>query len=151
MAIARGREQNLEQLEHIESSPAEMPALPVSSALRTLRDYIFWNYRRGSIHYDIMVTLILLFIFVTPLFINFNDKPIEHSPHPTAVVVISAGQKDMVCQVPVADVPGDNDAALRKELLRILTPISGKASIAKYEKTLDAAGQPVYQVRLRKK
>jgi hypothetical protein len=151
VAIARGREQNLEQLEQVEASPADMPAVAVSSIWRTLRDYIFWNHQRGSIHYDIMVTLILLFIFVTPLFINFNDKPIEHSPHPTAVVVISSGQEDMVCQVPVADVAADSDTALRKELLRIITPISGKASISKYEKTLDAAGQPVYQVWLRKK
>jgi hypothetical protein len=151
LAIAKGREHNLEQLEQMEVSPAGVPVVRVSSIWRTLRDYIFWNYQRGSIHYDIMVTLILLFIFVTPLFINFNDKPIEHSPHPTAVVVISSGQEDMVCQVPVADVAADSDTALRKELLRIITPISGKASISKYEKTLDAAGQPVYQVWLRKK
>jgi hypothetical protein len=150
LTIAKGREQNLEQLEQMEATPAGVPAVPVSSIWRTLRDYIFWNYQRGSIHYDIMVTLILLFIFVTPLFINFNDKPIEHSSHPTAIVVVSEGENGLVCQVPVAAVPGESEPAIRKELLRIITPISGKASISRYEKTLDAAGQPVYQVWVKK-
>ena len=42
---------------------------------RTIRGYILWSYERGSLHYDIMVTLILLFVFVSPRFINFKDKP----------------------------------------------------------------------------
>jgi hypothetical protein len=150
LAIAKGREQNLEQLEQMEASPAGVPVVSVSSIWRTLRDYIFWNYQRGSIHYDIMVTLILLFIFVTPLFINFNDKPIEHSSHPTAIVVIPDGQDGPVYQVPAVAVPGESDPVIRKELLRLITPISGKASISRYEKTFDAAGQPVYQVWVKK-
>lgn len=150
LAIAKGREQNLEQLEQMEASPAGVPVVPVSSIWRTLRDYIFWNYQRGSIHYDIMVTLILLFIFVTPLFINFNDKPIEHSSHPTAIVVIPDGQDGPVYQVPAVAVSGESDPVIRKELLRLITPISGKASISRYEKTFDAAGQPVYQVWVKK-
>ena len=150
LVIAKGREQDLEQLEQLEASPAGVPVVPAFSIWRTIRDYIFWNYQRGSIHYDIMVTLILLFIFVTPLFINVNDKPIEHSPHPTAVVVVPDGQDGPMYQVPVTSVPGENDAAIRTELLRIITPISGRASISHYEKTLDAAGQPVYQVWVKK-
>ena len=150
LAIAKGREQDLEQLEQVETTPAGVPVVSVSSIWRTIRDYVFWNYQRGSIHYDIMVTLILLFIFVTPLFINFNDKPIEHSPHPTAVLVIPDGQEGPVYQVPVAAVPGENDAAIRTELFRIITPISGQANISRYVKTLDAAGQPVYQVWVKK-
>ena len=31
-----------------------------------LRGYVFWTYERGSIHYDVMVTLILIFMFVSP-------------------------------------------------------------------------------------
>ena len=150
LAIAKGREQDLEQLEQLEATPAGVPVVPSFSIGRTVRDYIFWNYQRGSIHYDIMVTLILLFIFVTPLFISFNDKPIEHSPHPTAVVVIPDGQNGPIYQVPVVAVPGENDAAIRTELLRIITPISGRTSISRYVKTFDTAGQPVYQVWVKK-
>jgi hypothetical protein len=55
---------------------------------RTIRGYILWSYERGSLHYDIMVTLILIFVFVSPIYINFNDKPVERNPHPTGVEVI---------------------------------------------------------------
>ena len=140
----------MEQLEQMEAGAAGMPAVPVSSIWQTLRNYLFWNYERGSIHYDIMVTLILLFIFVTPLFVNFKDKPVEHSPHPTAVVVIPGAKGGLLYQVPVADVTGDSDTAVRKELQRIIAPIAGQASISKYEKTTDAAGEPVYQVWVQK-
>src|SRR5579863_7137522 len=99
-----------------------MPGAPVFSLWRTIGNYIFWNYQRGSIHYDIMVTLILLFIFVTPLWVNFKDKPVEHSPHPTAVLVMPDGPNGLLYQVPVATVSGNSDAAIRKELQRILAP-----------------------------
>jgi hypothetical protein len=45
-----------------------------------LRNYIFWTYERGSFHYDVMVTLILLFLFVSPRFIDFNDRPVAAIP-----------------------------------------------------------------------
>ena len=47
---------------------------------KLLRSYIFWAYERGSVHYDVMVTAILLFMFVSPHFINYNDKPVETVP-----------------------------------------------------------------------
>ena len=48
---------------------------------RTIRGYILWSYERGTIQYDVMVTLILIFLFLSPYWINFNDKPIERNPH----------------------------------------------------------------------
>jgi len=42
---------------------------------RILRDYFFWTYERGSFHYDVMVTLILAFIFLTPRIWNYGDRP----------------------------------------------------------------------------
>lgn len=124
--------------------------MPVASLWRTLGNYIFWNYKRGSIHYDIMVTVILLFIFVTPIFVNFNDKPVEHTSHPTAVLVIPDGANGFLYQVPADAVPGASDAAIREELLRIIEPIAGEASISRYEKARDASGHPVYKVWLKK-
>ena len=50
---------------------------------KTIKRYIWWTYERGSVPYDIMVTLILAFIFITPLFLNFKDKPVERVPHQT--------------------------------------------------------------------
>lgn len=39
-----------------------------------LSRFIFWDYRRGSWQYDVMVGLILAFIFLTPREI-FRDQP----------------------------------------------------------------------------
>ena len=61
---------------------------------RTIRGYILWQYERGTLHYDIMVVLIILFVLFSPRVINFNDKPIARNPHPTDVVV-SADAEDV--------------------------------------------------------
>ena len=37
----------------------------------------FWTYPRGSFHYDVMVTLILAFLFLSPRLINYRDRPQE--------------------------------------------------------------------------
>ena len=42
---------------------------------KTLGTYLWWTEERGSFHYDVMVTLILLFIFVTPHLWNYGDRP----------------------------------------------------------------------------
>ena len=40
-----------------------------------LRRFIFWEFPRASWQYDVMVALILLFLFVAPLYVNFRDQP----------------------------------------------------------------------------
>ena len=42
--------------------------------LTTLKRFVLWDYARGSLHYDVMVALILAFIFLTPRHI-FRDQP----------------------------------------------------------------------------
>ena len=60
--------------------------------MNILRRYIFWTYERGSFHYDVMVTLILLFLFVSPHIINYKDKPVETvALHASEVLVREAG------------------------------------------------------------
>ena len=41
----------------------DAPAVPMSKIWRTIRDFILWSYERGTLQYDVMVTLILLFVF----------------------------------------------------------------------------------------
>ena len=41
-----------------------------------VRPAVLWNYRRGSWQYDIIVALILAFIFLSPKSL-FNDRPSE--------------------------------------------------------------------------
>lgn len=42
--------------------------------LTALKRFILWDYSRGSVPYDIMVVLILAFIFLTPRAL-FRDQP----------------------------------------------------------------------------
>ena len=108
---------------------------------RTIRGYILWQYERGTLHYDIMVTLIIIFVLFSPRVINFNDKPIAWNPHPTAVVVTADADGRLLYQVAAsAVVPGD-ERAVREQLLHIIEPISGAVSIVSYEPISDSKGK----------
>jgi len=108
---------------------------------RTIRSYVLWQHERGTLHYDIMVTLILLFIFLSPRVINFNDKPIARNPHPTDVVVTTDGEGRLIYQVAASAVTPGDDRSVRDQLLRIIEPISGAVSIVKYDPVTDRKGQ----------
>ena len=107
--------------------------LPMNAIWRTIRGYILWQYERGTLHYDIMVTLILIFIFVSPRVINFNDKPIGRNPHPPDVVVTTDVDGRLIYQVAASAITPGDDQAVREQLLRIIEPISGAVSIVSYE------------------
>lgn len=106
---------------------------------KTIKSYVWWTYDRGSVPYDVMVTLILAFIFITPLLLNFKDKPVERVPHQTGVVVHPDGQS-LVYEIDAAAIKGTDDSSIRAELLRVIEPISGEADIDRYEAVRDARG-----------
>ena len=113
----------------------------MNAVWRTIRGYILWQHERGTLHYDIMVTLILIFIFVSPRVINFNDKPISRNPHPTEVAVIAQTDGQLFFQVPANAVTAGDDPSVRDQLLRIIEPISGAVSIVSYETVSDHKGK----------
>ena len=115
--------------------------LPMNAIWRTIRSYILWQHERGTLHYDIMVTLILIFIFFSPRVINFNDKPISRDPHPTEVVVTSDVEGHLLYQIEANAVRGGDDQATRDQLLHIIEPISGAVSIVSYEPVRDPQGK----------
>ena len=117
------------------------PTVPMTGIWRTIRDYIFWSYERGTIQYDVMVTLILLFVFLSPKVINFKDKPVEHNPHRTGVAVLPDGQGGLIYQIDAAAVVGTDDAAIRGDLMKVIEPISGEVSITKIEPVRDGSGR----------
>jgi hypothetical protein len=117
------------------------PSVPMTGIWRTIRDYIFWSYERGTIQYDVMVTLILLFVFLSPKLINFKDKPVERNPHRTGVAVVPDGQGGLIYQIEAAAVAGKDDSAVRGQLLEIIEPISGEVSITKVEPVRDGSGR----------
>lgn len=103
---------------------------------QTLRGYFWWTYPRGSVHYDVMVTLILAFIFITPIWVNFRDKPSERSPHQAEVVVQQWGD-GFLFKVDAATVKTGSEIETRESLLRIIEPISGYVTIDKYQEVRD--------------
>jgi hypothetical protein len=108
----------------------------MSKLAQTVRGYFWWTYPRGSVPYDVMVTLILAFIFLTPIWINFRDKPVERSPHQTEVVVQQEGD-GFLYKVDASAVKPGSDTEVRESLLRIVEPISGYVTIDRYEPVRD--------------
>jgi hypothetical protein len=114
---------------------------------KLIRNYIFWSYERGSFHYDVMVTAILVFMFVSPHLIDFKDKPVETvALHASEVLVREAGtaggSSRFIYQVRAEDMGGaSTDAERQVAILRLIEPISGEVSIQRYEPVRDAQGK----------
>ena len=110
---------------------------------QTIRSYVLWTHNRGSIHYDVMVTLILLFIFLTPLWVDFRDKPVERTLHQSRVVVTPAGQDEssFILEVDAKAIEGDTDEAIRAGLMRVIEPIAGEVRLVRYEAVHDREGR----------
>ncbi len=128
---------HLHQPEAILAAP-KAPVSPMGTIWRTIRGYILWSYERGSLHYDIMVTLILLFVFISPHVINFKDKPVEHIPRLTGVVVVPGARGELIYQIQASAVNASGD--VHTQLEQIIEPISGAVSITDIETVKDASG-----------
>ena len=115
--------------------------VPMNAIWRTIRSYILWQHERGTPHYDIMVTLIIIFVLFSPMVINFNDKPISRNPHPTEVVVTAEADGHLSFQVAANAVTPGDDPEMRDQLLHIIEPIAGAVSIVSYEAVSDRKGQ----------
>jgi len=127
----------------LKTAEPEAPLQPVNWVWRTIKSFIFWSYERGTVQYDIMVTLILIFVFLSPHVINFNDRPVERNPHSTGVVVYPDGKGGFIYQVESRAVPVGDDSAVRAALLRVIEPISGSVRISRYETVTDSRGRVV--------
>lgn len=114
---------------------------------KLIRNYIFWAYERGSFHYDVMVTAILIFMFVSPHLIDFKDKPVETvALHASEVLVreagTSGGSSRFIYQVRADDMGGARtDSERRAAILRVIEPISGEVSLERYEPVRDVQGK----------
>jgi len=106
---------------------------------KTLGGYIWWTHDRGSLHYDVMVTLILIFIFLAPLKINFKDKPAIAAPHPNQITayVDERSSAGVVYEVPASAISVqaamNGPAALDAALAEALRPVAGEVKVLRYE------------------
>src|ERR1044071_3823821 len=112
----------------------------MSKFWRVLKGYLLWTYDRGSLYYDVMVAMILVFIFLSPRFINFKDQPAERLPHPSEVVVIADGN-NLTYQVEASAVDATDPDMVRAHLQRAIEPISGEVTIFRIETIRDRSGR----------
>lgn len=124
---------------------------PISRIWPTIRGYILWSYERGTLQYDVMVTLILLFVFLSPYWVNFKDKPVGRNPHQTAVAVSPDGGGGFIYQIDGAAISAHDQAETLQQLLRIIEPIAGEVSITKVDTVRDHSGRvQLYKVTVEK-
>lgn len=126
---------------------AELKSIPATAPTggvwRTIKGFILWSHERGTIQYDVMVTLILLFVFFSPKFIDFNDHPVRRNPQPSDIIVSPDGSGGFIYQIESKVIPGGDDAAVQAQLLRVIEPISGEISIQHYDSVTDKTGKVV--------
>ena len=115
----------------------------MSRVWRTIKGYVFWTYERGSFHYDVMVTVILLFIFIAPRFINFKDQPAEHVEHQNSIVITPDGSKGMIYQVDASAVDAQDEDMVRQNFAHFLRPFAGAVRVDKVEPVRDQKGHIV--------
>ena len=122
----------------------------MSRIWRTFKGYLFWTYDRGSFHYDVMVTLILIFIFVGPRFIDFKDQPAANLPHRVQNVVAD-GRQEIIYEVEAAQVDAQDEDMVRVNFQRAMRPVAGAVIIDRVEAVRDDSGRIVaYRAWVRK-
>ncbi len=114
-----------------------------------LKSYFYWTSPRGSFHYDVMVTLILLFIFITPHLWDYGAKPsLAAGPvHPVEVV---ANGRGVILTVRASDIDipvGASERQVKKLLRQAIEPIMGDAVfVEKWDTRQDSQGNLVWEV-----
>jgi hypothetical protein len=118
---------------------------------KTLKSYIWWTYPRSSFHYDVMVTLILLFIFVTPRLWDYGDKPPRNVGAAPQMQVEGDGGNGLIVTVPAEAVrgmdgsplqPGAAEKTARKALKKALEPVTGdEFFLTRWEALYNARGE----------
>jgi hypothetical protein len=112
---------------------------------KTLKSYYFWTHQRGSFHYDVMVTLILAFIFVTPHLWSYGDKPAENAALVGPVEVVGDGDHGLVVTLQAKDVsidPSMDRKAIVKSIDRALEPVVGDSVfVTRWEPVTGADGK----------
>jgi hypothetical protein len=112
-----------------------------------LKTYFFWTYPRGCFHYDVMVTLILLFIFITPHVWDYGDRPSSVKGPSLPMQVVTNGNHGLIITVQATDVfvgAAASDRVVRKALRRAIEPVTGDAVFVEHwELARDDQGNPL--------
>lgn len=128
---------------------------PPGSPGRMLHSYLFWTYERGSFHYDVMVTLILLFLGISPRLIDFHDRPIPEVPQRSQEVLVRNASENghrFVYEIRSDDLRGARTPAeIQGQISEIVHTIAGDALIGDFKPVTDPHGHVVaYDVTVRR-
>jgi hypothetical protein len=125
---------------------------PRRSVRQILLSYFYWTYSRGSFHYDVMVTIILLFIFLTPHIPgwNYGDQPTKTAGMTHPIQVVSEGGVELVVTVQASDVTipaGASEKAVRQALRKAIEPVTGdELFVERWQTVTDADGNVSWRV-----
>jgi hypothetical protein len=109
---------------------------------RTLKGYIWWTWERGSVHYDVMVTLILAFIFITPHYFDYGDRP--KTDWPAGVIRASVNPAGgMIYEVPREMVQTDGAEPTTQDFVNAIAPASGPVVVDRFEPIKEIGGSTV--------
>jgi hypothetical protein len=113
---------------------------------KTLKSYFYWTYSRGSFHYDVMVTLILLFIFATPWVWDYGDKPTSTAANTEPVLVTGDGGHGLIITVQASDVnvpAAASNSVIKRALKKAMEPVLGDSVfVERWELARDRNGNP---------
>ena len=88
-----------------------------------------------------MVTVILLFIFVAPLFHPLQRQTGGANPASDRRRRHSRGNSRLVCRVEASAVQEGNEAEIRHSLIGVIEPIVGEVKFIRYEAVRDSKGK----------
>ena len=119
-------------------------AAPKRSVRQILKSYFYWTYPRGCFPYDVMVSVMLAFIFITPHLWNYGDKPLSITGLKHPIQVSTNGGRGMIVTMQASDVEvpaGASDAVVKKVLREAIQPVTGDAVFVEHWETVtDAQG-----------
>lgn len=112
------------------------------SAGSGLSSYLWWTHERGSVPYDVMVTLILAFIFLTPRFIHYGDQP--KPDFPGNVIRATANPAGgLIYIVPAVMAPASNGAPSNQQLVDAIARVAGPVTVDHTEPVREIGGRLV--------
>lgn len=134
------------------TSTSALASTQKRSVNSVLKSYFYWTYSRGSFHYDVMVSLILLFIAVTPHLWNYGDKPTPVAVLSHPIQVTGDGARGMIITIAVSDVnisANASDSEVKRALRQAIMPVIGDAVfVESWQTVTDAQGNLCWKVRV---
>jgi hypothetical protein len=104
-----------------------------------LKRFVLWDYARASWQYDVMVGVILAFVFLTPRS-WFRDQP--RTPRASQVALLGAGHGSDLFWIEPELLTGVPEGQRSTKLAEILKGRTGKTlAITRVEPILDSEGE----------